>query len=227
MLEQAAIAALGVGEAVGLEVEVAGPRPGALGDRRVGAVAHDRLPAVHCVARAVEPHVAEARLIERGQPLRVRGVAAQEVLVGCGRFAEAPLVEALVGDVEHGAAHHGVVAVRAVAREQPLLGGDRQAVLALARVGPGQEPRGRSTQRVVREVADQGFERGPRVRVARHRSGCVGVDQDRIGPPRRVAGRHVLQQQMRSAGELAEVAGAVVRKLEQAERGLDQLLVLG
>ena len=80
---------------------------------------------------------------------------------------------------------------------------------------------------MIREVARQLFESLLRLRVAALGGRGVGVDQQRVSAPRRVTGRHLLQQQMRRPRELTQVARAVVAELEQAQRRLDQLLVLG
>ena len=227
--QQALVAALRLGVALRLEVDVAGASPCALGERILGAggVAHDRLPAIDRVAGALEAQIAETRLVQRQGAARMLGIAAQEVLVGRGRLRVTLLVEPLVGDVEEGRAHHLLVAARAVPREQPLFGRDRQAVLALARLRPRQQLGGRRADRMIGEVAHERFESLLRFGIPCLRGRGVGVDQQRVRAPRRVARRHLLEQEMRRARELAEVARTVIAELEQTERRFDQLLVLG
>ena len=227
MLEQAPVAALRVAVALGLEVDVARPGPGALGQRRVGAVPHQRLPAIHRVAGAVEPEVAQAGLVERDLPARVRGPAAQEVLVGARRVAIALLVEARVGDVEHRGAHDVLAAGGAVEGEQTLLGRDREAVASLLGAGPGQELLRRGTHRMIGKLASQALERRLGLGVAAERRLGVGVDQERVGPPGRAAGGHLLEQEVRRPGELTRVPGEMIGVLEHAQGRFHELPMLG
>ncbi len=226
MVEQAPVAAARVLVALGLEVEVAGARPGTLGDGGRGAVADDSLPAVDGVAGAVQPLVAQPRLIEREQAARCRRIAAQEVLVGARGLPVTLLIEALVRDVEKRGAHDVGVTARAVAGQEPLFGRDREAVATLPGIGPGQQLGGRGAHGMIRELARQLLEGVLGLGVARLRGRGVGVDEQRIGAPGRGALGHLLQHQVRGARELPQVTRAVVAQLEQAQRGLDQLLML-
>ncbi len=227
VLEQAAVAALGVGVLLGLEVDVTHARPGALRDRRPGAVAHDRLPAIHGVAGAIEAQVAQPGLVARLEALGAVGIAAHEVLVGRGGLAVALLVEALVGDVEEGAAHDRLPGGGGVALEQPLLARDRHAVLPLLGVAPGQQLERRRRDRLVGEVTGQAIELELRLGEAPLRGRRVRVHEQRARAPRRMTGRQLLEQQVRSPRELPQIAGAVVGELEHAQRRLDQLRVAG
>ena len=76
---------------------------------------------------------------------------------------------------------------------------------------------------MAREITREPLERGLGLAVAPLGCGGVGVDQERPRAPRRAAGRHALEQEMRRARELADVARLVVAVLEQAERRVHQL----
>ena len=225
--QQAAVAAPRIVVTLGLEVGVAHARPGTLGHCGRRTVAHDGLPAVHGVAGAVEAQVAQPTLIERRETPRVGRVAAHEVLVGRRGLAVALLVEALVRDVEQGAAHDRRIGGVGVALKQPLLAGHREAVAALARVGPAQQLERRGRDRLVRVLAREPLERGLGLGVARLGRGGVGVDQHRPCPPRRAAGGQLLEQQVGRTRELPQVAGLVPGELEHAQRGLGELAMLG
>ena len=223
VLEEPRVAALRFRVALRREVEVSRAGPGPLRDGRAGAVAHHGFPLVHGVSGAVQPRVAESRLIAGRETVRMVGVPLQEHLVGRRGVPVALLIEAIAGDVEERAAHDRRVPGRAEHGDEPLLGGDGEAVATLAGVRPRQELRGRGADRVSGEITREPLERGLGLRVAALGGGRVGVDQKGPRAPRRSARRHALEHEMRRARELPDVARLVVGVLEKAERRVHQL----
>ena len=225
IFEQTAIAPLGLGVLFGLEIQVAGPGPGFFGDFQVRIQPDDGFPAIDRVAGPVQAQVTQARLV-KGQILVLVGrIADQELLVGVTGLRILPLVETHVGNVEEGIGQlAGVAAVRPTG-EHLLGSADGEILFTLLGVGPGQQLLGRRRSRVLGKFAEQAFETLARFLVLTLGGQGVSIDQQGIGPPGRLAGRCFLQHQMRCAGQLPQIPGPMIGQFQQAQGGLDQLLM--
>jgi len=79
---------------------------------------------------------------------------------------------------------------------------------------------------MIGEFARERLERRPGLLVPALGRGRVGIDQERVGPPRRAARRHPVQEHVRRAREQAELARVMVGELQLAERRVEQLAPL-
>src|SRR5439155_17939671 len=80
---------------------------------------------------------------------------------------------------------------------------------------------------MAREIASEPLEGGLCLRITPLSRRSIGVDQESPRAPRRAARRHPLEQEVRHARELPDVARSVVGVLEEAKRRVDETRQLG